>query len=326
MAAALGRRDDVDEAAEGRVVAGTPAQRDVDDALALELGRRHVPHRVEHGHRLGEGAAAGDAPGVGERSIRSEVIGVLADASREVEGLGDRLLRALVAHGESDAGHEERRLPHARHELLGQEVGALREDLRIGPVADARAGHALRDLARHAQLAAGDEGAERGVGARPIRPVVEHARLAAVERHRPRLAVTIDLDVEPLRERVDDGGTHPVQATGCGVRSPAELAAGVQLGEDDLDAAQPRARLDVDGDAARLVAHLHAAVRVQHEVDRRPVAAERLVDRVVDDLPQAVHETAGVGGADVHARALADRFEALEHGEMTSGVVGTGHG
>ena len=70
------------------------------------------------------------------------------------------------------------------------------------------------------------------------------------------------------------------------------------------------------------VAHLDAVVGVQDHVDLGAVAAERLVDRVVDDLPQAVHEAAGVGRADVHAGALAHRLEALEHGEVTGGVVG----
>ena len=58
------------------------------------------------------------------------------------------------------------------------------------------------------------------------------------------------------------------------------------------------------------------------DVDLGAVAAERLVDGVVDDLPEAVHEAAGVGRADVHAGALAHRLEALEHGEMAGGIVG----
>ena len=49
--------------------------------------------------------------------------------------------------------------------------------------------------------------------------------------------------------------------------------------------------------------------------------AERLVHGVVDDLPQAVHQPAGVGGADVHARPLADGLEPLED-EQVLGVVG----
>ena len=44
----------------------------------------------------------------------------------------------------------------------------------------------------------------------------------------------------------------------------------------------------------------------------RRVAGHRLVDRVVDDLPDQVVQAARVGGADVHARPPADRLEALE--------------
>ena len=108
----------------------------------------------------------------------------------------------------------------------------------VGPVPDAGAGDALGDLADDAQLAARLERRERRIRRRLAR-VGEDAGLAAVERHRPGLAVAVDLDVEPLGERVDDGGADAVQAAGCRVRAAAELAAGVQLGEDDLDAGQP---------------------------------------------------------------------------------------
>ena len=46
-----------------------------------------------------------------------------------------------------------------------------------------------------------------------------------------------------------------------------------------------------------------------------------LVDAVVDDLPQAVHEAAGVGRPDVHAGPLAHRLEPLEDEEVRC-VVG----
>ncbi|ALM38000.1 hypothetical protein SFR_1385 [Streptomyces sp. FR-008] len=53
------------------------------------------------------------------------------------------------------------------------------------------------------------------------------------------------------------------------------------------------------------------------------VAAEGLVDGVVDDLPEAVHEAAAVGGPDVHARSLTDRFEPFQDEQVPSGVIGT---
>ena len=52
------------------------------------------------------------------------------------------------------------------------------------------------------------------------------------------------------------------------------------------------------------------------------VARHRLVDRVVDDLPDEVVQAARVGRADVHARALANGLEALEDLDAGGGVVG----
>ena len=56
----------------------------------------------------------------------------------------------------------------------------------------------------------------------------------------------------------------------------------------------------------------------------RGVARERLVDRVVDDLVDHVMQArAVVGVADIHARALAHRIEALEDPDRAF-VIGVG--
>lgn len=130
-----------------------------------------------------------------------------------------------------------------------------------------------------------------------------------------------------------------MQTAGGVVGAATELAAGVQLGEDHLDTRQPRTRLDVDRDAAGLVVHRDAAVAREGDLDLTAEPAERLVHGVVDDLPQAVHQTAGVGGPDVHRRALADRLQpfqdekvprlvvtALPTGLIRWGRLGGGHG
>ena len=54
---------------------------------------------------------------------------------------------------------------------------------------------------------------------------------------------------------------------------------------------------------------------------RRAVARHRLVDRVVDDLPDQVVQPGEAGRADVHARPFADRIEAFEDLDRV-GVVG----
>src|SRR5699024_5773857 len=157
--------------------------------------------------------------------------------------------------------------------------------------------------------------------------VVEDTPLTAPEAHGVRLAGPVHLDVQTPRQRVDHARAHPVQASDRRVGAAAELPARVQLRVDHLDAGQARAALHVDRDAAARdaaagVAHLDRAVAVQHHGDGGPVAPERFVDRVVEDLPQAVHEAAGVGGADVHAGALAHGLQAFEDLEVLCVVGG----
>ena len=112
-----------------------------------------------------------------------------------------------------------------------------------------------------------------------------------------------------------------MQAAGDLVPAAAELAAGVQLGEDELDGADALGGVHVGGDAAPVVLDPDGAVLHEDDVDGVGVARERLVDRVVDDLPDEVVQPALAGGADVHARALAHGLEALEDGDR-AGVVG----
>ena len=82
-----------------------------------------------------------------------------------------------------------------------------------------------------------------------------------------------------------------------------------------------------------MLAHWHAttvvldddhAVGADRHVDRRRMAGHRLVDRVVDDLPDEVVETALVRRADVHARPAANGLQPLEDLDARSRVVGAG--
>jgi hypothetical protein len=90
------------------------------------------------------------------------------------------------------------------------------------------------------------------------------------------------------------------------VRTRGAVHLDVEAGGEGVDhgAGEAGLGLDVDRDAAAVVPYLHGGVLVQDHVDVVAVAAERLIDGVVDDLPQAVHQPAAVGRADVHAGAL----------------------
>src|SRR5699024_9929013 len=146
-------------------------------------------------------------------------------------------------------------------------------------------------------------------------------RLPAQETHRVRLAATVHLHVQPRGQRIDHRGAHAVQATGRGIGAAAELPAGVQFGVDHFHTGQAHAVHRVHRDTPAVVAHLHGHVRVQDDLDRVAVPLQGFVDGVVDDLPQAVHQSPGVRGTDVHAGAFAHRLETFEHRQVPGGVA-----
>ena len=138
-------------------------------------------------------------------------------------------------------------------------------------------------------------------------------------------AVLVDLDEQPLAERVDHADAHAVQTAGHLVALAAELAAGVQHGEHDLGRALALVRaggVRIDRNAATVVVDAAAAVGQQRDADAGAEARHRLVDGVVDDLPDEVVETGQTGGSDVHAGAFADRVETLQDLDVLGAVVG----
>ena len=72
----------------------------------------------------------------------------------------------------------------------------------------------------------------------------------------------------------------------------AELAAGVQDGQHDLDGRLALLLHHRDGDAAAVVDDRDRVVRVDRDVDPVAVAGQRLVDRVVDHLVDEVVQAA----------------------------------
>ena len=77
----------------------------------------------------------------------------------------------------------------------------------------------------------------------------------------------------------------------------------------------------VDGDAAAVVAHGDGAAFVELDLDAGGVAGDGLVHGVVEHLGHEVVEGALVGAADVHAGALADGLEPLEHLDLRRAVI-----
>src|SRR3954453_9963939 len=109
----------------------------------------------------------------------------------------------------------------------------------------------------------------------PLHQVV--ARRAAVVLLRPEVAVAPDLDLERLAQRVDDGDADAVQATGHLVAAAvAELSAGVQHREDDLDRRSSLLLHDRHRDSAAVVDDRDRVVGVNGDLHGGRVPGERL--------------------------------------------------
>ena len=247
-----------------------------------------------------------------------DVLDKARDAAREREILF--LVVAQVLQADAHAIVEERQLAQALGERLvvvldlgedrvvGQEVHLGATPGGVAQHLDGRDGHAVLFL-------------DDAVLGNP-----------ALELDEMRLAVAIDGELEPARQRVDARHPHPVQAARDLVAVLVELAAGMQLGHHDLGRTALGivlvVPLHIGGNAPAVVTHRDRLVGVNRHQDLVAVAGQRLVHRVVDRLEHQVMQTGAVGCiADVHARALSHRFQPLQdldRGGVVPGPVALG--
>ncbi len=205
---------------------------------------------------------------------------------------------ALVDGLDRDAPVQERELAEALREPV-EVVARDREDLGVRLERDLRA--RLRGLP---DLADGLDGDALGI------PLL------------PDLALALDLDEERARERVHDGEADAVEAARDLVRVVVELAARVEVREDDLERLALVDGVRPDRDAAAVVLDRDGVVRVDDDADRVAVAGLRLVDRVVDELGDHVVQARDVVGVpDVHPGPLAHGLEPLEELDRRGAVV-----
>ena len=110
------------------------------------------------------------------------------------------------------------------------------------------------------------------------------------------MAAAPDLEVEPLRERVDNRDPDAVQTTGDLVTGTlAELCAGVKGGQHDLRRRLFLLRVALDGNPATVVGNAARIVRVKGDLNPIAVTGQCLINRVVDDFKDEMVQPARAG-------------------------------
>ena len=158
---------------------------------------------------------------------------------------------------------------------------------------------------------------------------LDHAILhhALGEQQRVHLAFAAHREAQLAGERIHAAHAHAVQAAGHLVAVLVELAARVQLGQGDLCR---RAlglvlvvHLDAGGNPAAVVRDGDGVVGMDGDDDVIAMPGQGLVDGVVDHLEHQVVQAGAVGRvADVHAGALAHRFQTFQDLDRAFAVAG----
>jgi hypothetical protein len=94
----------------------------------------------------------------------------------------------------------------------------------------------------------------------------------------------------------------------------------MQLGHNDLDGRNAKFGMDIHRDAAAVVPDSDGVVHMYDDFHLVAEASHGFVDGVVHHFVDEMMQTAGIGTAYIHGRALADSGEAFEHGDR-AGII-----
>src|SRR6266851_2890240 len=147
-------------------------------------------------------------------------------------------------------------------------------------------------------------------------------RLAAAVFLRPQLTVARHLDGQFVGQRIDYRDADAVQPARCLVGIAAELAAGMQHRQYDLQRRLGgELGMGVDRDAAAVVAYREGVVDRELDLDPAGMAGDGFVHRVVDDFGGKMVKGTLVGAANVHAWPPAHRLEPFEYFDVLGRIA-----
>ena len=115
-----------------------------------------------------------------------------------------------------------------------------------------------------------------------------------------------------------------MEAAGVAVIIVIKLAAGMELGINDLHAGNPQSGMGVYGHATAVVIDAGRTVLMQCNVNTVCEAVGGFVNGVVHNFPQQVMKPSGRGCTDVHAGTHTDCVQTFQHLNITC-IVCLGH-
>ena len=153
---------------------------------------------------------------------------------------------------------------------------------------------------------------DEGAGTLFILDITDDFELAS--RFTPRESDQIDFAVpghlgfKPLRQGVDALRADAVQTPGKFVSALSELTAGMEVGEHQFDSGHLEFRVCLNRNSASVIAYGCRTIDVDGHVNLRTEAGQMFVDGIVQDLKNAVMQSALIRIADIHSGTFPNRF------------------
>ena len=138
-------------------------------------------------------------------------------------------------------------------------------------------------------------------------------------------SATVDLNLHPLRNSIHCRDADAVQTSAHFVGAVVEFPTSVEFCHDHFSCRDAEFFVQINGDATAMVAHREGVIWVQRDFHDVVVASEMFVDRIVDDLPNAVvQRRAVVRVTKVHPWSFSYRFKSFKN-LNTGCIVFIGH-
>src|SRR5690606_12104282 len=127
------------------------------------------------------------------------------------------------------------------------------------------------------------------------------------------LAAAAHLGLGPFAQRGDRLGAHAVQTGGCFVSALVEFRACANRRHDQFERGSSSFTMNVNGNAAAIVADGYAAVEIDLYLNIAAIAAERFINTVINQLIDQMVQSLRGGIADIHAGILPDMSSVAQY-------------
>ena len=138
------------------------------------------------------------------------------------------------------------------------------------------------------------------------------------------LAISPNVELQPLRQSVHTRHTHTVKTTGHLVGFGVKLSACMKHRQHNFRCGSVLSGVHRGWNSSTVVFDRDGTILVNFNLNEVAIARQGFIDGVVHHLVDAVMEPAFTGVADVHGGAHSNRFQSFKNLDGACGVVGRG--